>query len=191
MLAGLANQLANIGLQAIEKSAGNGLTDLLGGLLKLGGSAVGGSATSLGPAAGFTSAASVAVTSVPLSVGGVFDAGARVRNFAVGGLIDRPTHFYSAGGETNLAGEMGTEAILPLKRMPNGDLGVSTGSPGSSGGGGVVVNAPITIQGGSSGGGSSVTPQQTAMMQAQLREAVRQAVVSAIADEKRAGGSLY
>ena len=64
--------------------------------------------------------------------GGVF--GSNVKAFASGGILDQPTFFPMKGGRTGLAGEAGAEAIIPLKRNRNGDLGVS------SSGGSTVVN---------------------------------------------------
>ena len=43
--------------------------------------------------------------------------------FATGGVVDSPTLFPMANG-TGLMGEAGAEAIMPLKRQSNGDLGV-------------------------------------------------------------------
>jgi len=65
--------------------------------------------------------------------GNVFERGSVVP-FASGGLVTRPTLFPMANGGTGLAGEAGTEAIMPLFRTPSGDLGVK------SGGGRVEVN---------------------------------------------------
>jgi molecular chaperone GrpE (heat shock protein) len=65
--------------------------------------------------------------------GNIFSHGSYVP-FASGGLITRPTLFPMANGGTGLAGEAGTEAIMPLFRTPGGDLGVK------SGGGKVEVN---------------------------------------------------
>jgi phage-related minor tail protein len=55
--------------------------------------------------------------------GGVF-AGGRVQPFALGGVVTRPMLFPLANG-TGLMGEAGPEAIMPLKRGPDGRLGVS------------------------------------------------------------------
>lgn len=65
--------------------------------------------------------------------GNVFSGG-NVIPFATGGIVSRPTVFPMANG-TGLMGEAGPEAIMPLKRGPDGKLGVSGG-----GGGGTVVN---------------------------------------------------
>lgn len=68
--------------------------------------------------------------------GGVLSGG-RVRAFAKGGVVDAPTLFGMRGG-LGLMGEAGPEAILPLKRGPDGSLGVAAG-----GGGGARVTVNI------------------------------------------------
>jgi len=68
--------------------------------------------------------------------GGVFDEyGQAARTFASGGaftnqIVNTPTHFAHGGG-FGLMGEAGPEAIMPLTRMPNGDLGVQTAGGGA------------------------------------------------------------
>jgi lambda family phage tail tape measure protein len=73
-------------------------------------------------------------------LGNLFPAanGAAINNgnvvpFAYGGVVNSPTMFGMSGGRTGLMGEAGPEAIMPLKRGPNGKLGVE-------GGGNVTVN---------------------------------------------------
>lgn len=53
----------------------------------------------------------------------------RVQAFASGGIVSQPTYFPMPGG-TGLMGEAGTEAIMPLKRGPDGRLGVAGGEGG-------------------------------------------------------------
>jgi phage-related minor tail protein len=65
-------------------------------------------------------------------------AGGRVQAFAAGGVVSAPTYFAHAGG-AGLMGEAGAEAILPLKRGPDGALGVAAG-----GGGGTTIHFHIT-----------------------------------------------
>lgn len=72
-------------------------------------------------------------TLLPYAQGGAF-AGGNVIPFASGGVVSRPTLFPMANGR-GLMGEAGPEAILPLKRGPDGALGIS----GSGGGGGTIV----------------------------------------------------
>jgi phage-related minor tail protein len=51
-------------------------------------------------------------------------AGVSVAPFADGGVVASPT-FFGAGGSMGLMGERGAEAIMPLARGPNGQLGVA------------------------------------------------------------------
>lgn len=57
--------------------------------------------------------------------GNAFVRGASVQAFASGGVVNRPTVFPMANG-IGLMGEAGPEAILPLRRLPSGRLGVET-----------------------------------------------------------------
>lgn len=54
--------------------------------------------------------------------GGVFESG-NVIPFARGGIVSQPTIFPMATG-MGLMGEAGPEAVMPLRRLPNGRLGV-------------------------------------------------------------------
>ncbi|MEM7778202.1 MAG: phage tail length tape measure family protein [Pseudomonadota bacterium] len=54
-----------------------------------------------------------------------------VMAFAQGGVVNGPTMFPMSGG-VGVMGEAGPEAIMPLKRGPNGDLGVQTSGAGVS-----------------------------------------------------------
>jgi phage-related minor tail protein len=68
------------------------------------------------------------------ALGGAFSGGREITPFARGGVVRGPTLFPMANG-AGLMGEAGPEAIMPLRRGPDGRLGVS----GSGGGGGGVV----------------------------------------------------
>jgi tape measure domain-containing protein len=62
-----------------------------------------------------------------LAKGGVMDGGA-LQPFAAGGIVTRPTFFKFANGgqiKNGVMGEAGPEAIVPLKRGPDGRLGIS------------------------------------------------------------------
>jgi phage-related minor tail protein len=62
--------------------------------------------------------------------------------FAEGGVVRSPSFFPMGGGDLGLMGEAGAEAILPLKRGPDGALGVA-----AAGGGGaaqIVFNVTAT-----------------------------------------------
>jgi phage-related minor tail protein len=58
------------------------------------------------------------------ALGDAFSA-APVAPFADGGVVASPTYFGAGGGSVGLMGERGAEAILPLARGPNGQLGVA------------------------------------------------------------------
>jgi hypothetical protein len=55
--------------------------------------------------------------------------GSKVKAYASGGVVSSPTTFPMSGG-TGLMGEAGPEAIMPLKRTANGDLGVNVSGAG-------------------------------------------------------------
>ena len=67
--------------------------------------------------------------------GAVFDANG-LQRLALGGITTGPTPFMSASGP-GVMGEAGPEAVMPLARDSSGRLGVR--------GGGITINAPITV----------------------------------------------
>ena len=101
-----------------------------------------------------------------------------IQPFARGGIVDKPTLFPFAKG-TGLMGEAGPEAIIPLRRGRDGNLGVA----GGGGGGGstsVVVNVDAK---GSNVEGDTPKGQQ-------LGRALSQAVQAELLKQKRPGGLL-
>ncbi|WP_029619252.1 phage tail tape measure protein [Pseudorhizobium marinum] len=52
--------------------------------------------------------------------------------FAEGGVVRSPSFFPMGGGDLGLMGEAGAEAILPLKRGPDGALGVAAAGGGAA-----------------------------------------------------------
>lgn len=68
---------------------------------------------------------------------------ASVTPFAAGGVVSKPTGFAFNGG-FGVAGEDGPEAILPLVRGANGDLGVRATGAGQDSGPRQVINITIT-----------------------------------------------
>lgn len=69
-----------------------------------------------------------------------FTMSAKGNAFDSGRILNMPTAFRGANG-WNMAGEAGTEAVLPLSRGSDGKLGVNS----SGGGGGVAVAVPVTV----------------------------------------------
>ena len=95
--------------------------------------------------------------------------------YAMGGIVSRPTIFPMANG-MGLMGEAGPEAIMPLKRGANGNLGVQ-----SSGGiGNIVVNVDAS--------GSSV--EGDAEQSEEFGQALAAAIQSEIIQQQRPGGLL-
>ncbi|NPU84372.1 MAG: phage tail tape measure protein [Syntrophaceae bacterium] len=78
-----------------------------------------------------------------MAKGGVVSGG-RITPFAKGGtIVFNPTFFPMANG-TGLMGEAGPEAVLPLKRLSNGNLGVqATGSQHTS----IGISVPVSVTG--------------------------------------------
>jgi hypothetical protein len=99
-----------------------------------------------------------------------------IQPFARGGIVNKPTMFPFANG-TGLMGEAGPEAILPLRRGRDGNLGVMSSGGGTTN---VVVNVDAS--------GSSVEGDQ-AQAKA-LGNAISAAVQSELVKQKRPGGLL-
>lgn len=62
---------------------------------------------------------------------------------AKGGVLTAPVALAGSGGFRGVAGEAGPEAILPLRRGPDGSLGVQAGGGSAP----MVIHVPITVQG--------------------------------------------
>lgn len=111
----------------------------------------------------------------PSANGNVLNNG-KITPYANGGVVGSPTMFNMSGGKTGLMGEAGPEAILPLKRGPNGKLGVE------SSGGSVVVNQTINV----STGVAQTVRNEIRTLMPQIAEGAK----SAVLDAKRRGGSF-
>jgi hypothetical protein len=118
-----------------------------------------------------------ALKSFKFANGGAFSGG-NVIPFASGGVVGSPTNFGMSGGRTGLMGEAGPEAIMPLKRGPDGKLGVATTSNSQS----VTVVQNINV---------STGVQQTVRAEVMgLMPQIAAASKSAVLDAKRRGGSF-
>lgn len=113
--------------------------------------------------------------SIKFANGGVIDAGNTIKQYARGGIVNKPTLFPMANG-MGLMGEAGPEAIMPLKRGSNGKLGVQS----SGGVGNIVVNVDAS---GSSVEGDSARSQE-------FGRALAAAIQSEMIKQKRPGGLL-
>jgi TP901 family phage tail tape measure protein len=144
-------------------------------------------APAAGPAVSASGAASIgaAAGSVQFANGGIFDATNTIKPFAMGAIVRNPTLFkYADGGafQQGLMGEAGPEAIMPLRRLPNGRLGVE--AMGSTTG----ASAPITVNVSVDATGSQV--QGNAGQSQALGRAIAIAVRQELANQKRPGGLL-
>ncbi|WP_413709089.1 phage tail tape measure protein [Rhizobium sp. Rhizsp82] len=75
------------------------------------------------------------------AVSGIAGGIGKVLPFADGGVVSAPSYF-PMGGNIGLMGEAGSEAILPLRRGPDGALGVA--AAGNGGGPQIVFNVTAT-----------------------------------------------
>ena len=117
--------------------------------------------------------------------GGAFGSGGQ-QMFASGGVVNSPTPFRFASGGTmknGLMGEAGPEAIMPLKRGPDGKLGVTMS--GGQQGGGVTIGSIVVNN---NGDASANDPQ--GKNSAALGRSLSAAVQAEILRQKRPGGLL-
>ncbi|MET3613263.1 phage-related minor tail protein [Rhizobium aquaticum] len=113
VLKGLAHRLTDIALSAGTKPLENLVNSAAGSLA---------STLTSGLSGGLSSLLGFAKGGVP----------GAIQPFAAGGVVSAPTYFPTGGG-IGLMGEAGSEAILPLKRGPDGRLGVAAGAGGGGG----------------------------------------------------------
>ena len=99
-----------------------------------------------------------------------------IQAFARGGIVNKPTVFPFANG-IGLMGEAGPEAIMPLRRGRDGNLGVMSSGGGTTN---VVVNVDAS--------GSKVEGDQSQAKA--LGNAISAAVQSELVRQKRPGGLL-
>lgn len=138
----LLNPLKNmLGLNGgTELPTLGGVGGLLGKAFSWVGGLIGGGGA--GPAITLpTSPGTIGVTPLASATGNAFDWTGRIQAYAAGGVFDRTTMFRHGGG-MGVLGEAGPEAVMPLIRLPNGNLGIGAANENSGGGGPmqVVIN---------------------------------------------------
>jgi len=115
--------------------------------------------------------AGMSAMGVAFADGGVFDSGG-VKKFASGGSF-----------KSGLMGEAGPEAIMPLKRGPDGRLGVTMNGGGA---GNTVVNITVNEAGREESNSSGQNTDAKA-----LADRIKGVVLDVIVNQKRPGGLLY
>lgn len=115
-------------------------------------------------------------------------ANGRVSMFAKGGVVNQATAFPMRSG-TGVMGEAGPEAVMPLRRLSNGDLGVQS-SGGSGGSTQLNYNPSFNFQldGGNQQGGMDRSNSDA--LYRQLDNEVQKTVLAVIQREQRPGGAL-
>lgn len=157
------DKLIDVALNAALGGGGGGISGFLSGIAGLfggGASAVSGANTSF--------AASASGFGGPFAKGGAFDRSGEVTAFAKGGVVGGPTLFKFAKG-TGLMGEAGPEAIMPLKRGPDGSLGVQV-----NGGRSANDNSPRAAPVVNFNNSYVISGSSTADMQALVKQAAEQ-----------------
>jgi phage-related minor tail protein len=102
-----------------------------------------------------------------------------------GGVYDKPTLFAFANG-AGVFGEAGPEAIMPLRRGPDGKLGVAS----SSGGGDFNLSQTFVLDGSGSTGqqaGNSASDDNLRKFAQKMKSVAQQTIL----EEQRPGGSLW
>lgn len=119
----------------------------------------------------------------PSAKGNMFSGGYQVEAFASGGVVNGPTYFPMKGNSTGLMGEAGPEAIMPLKRASNGDLGVQVAAqqPTEI----VVTLSPELV-----GNILSQAEGQSVQVVNKAAGGIIRASVSAVTSERRKGGTM-
>lgn len=108
--------------------------------------------------------------------GGIVDGSRNLSSYS-GRIVDRPTLFAFAKG-SGLMGEAGPEAIMPLRRGPDGKLGVAA----SGGSGDVQVEINVT-----NNSGQAVQPRQTGTRR-DGQKVIVDMVLDAVANDIAGGG---
>lgn len=101
--------------------------------------------------------------------------------FASGGMVTSPTMFPMSRGRTGLMGEAGPEAIMPLRRGPNGSLGVQMHGGAANENTTVIVNQTVHV-------GEFVTTQQFAAGMRNVKKSAEEGAQNALINRKKRGG---
>ncbi|MBP0943084.1 phage tail tape measure protein [Pseudomonas alliivorans] len=149
------------------------------------------SSTAGASAGGYSDAVLNGWSGVAQANGGAWAAGTQM--FASGaaftnGIVNRPTEFGMAGGQTGLMGEAGPEAIMPLTRTAGGQLGVrALGGGGSSN----TYNFPITVSVQTTGESDGSPQQASTQLGKAIQKAAKAEAEASINRALQPGGSIW
>lgn len=149
------------------------------GAFGFGGGAFGGGATTLG--------SGEVINWFPSAKGNAFAQGMPVKYFASGGVLNGPTAFPMRNG-TAIGGEAGSEGLLPLKRLSNGDLGVQ--SDGSNVSNTTQLNYSPVFSISMDGSGGGTDKQAATQLSKLLDDEGKKMVLRVISEQQRPGGIL-
>lgn len=127
--------------------------------------------------------------------GGAFSSMGKLHAFAKGGaftnsIVSSPTLFkFAQGSQFGVMGEAGAEAVMPLRRGPDGSLGVMVAGGGGSA---PIVNTTVnvSVEGPASSGDTAVDERQAQRIAKAVDAQVRATVVSELQRQMRSGGML-
>ena len=191
-----ASILADMAKIAAQQAASGALSGILGiaataASAYFGGGANGLAAGSAGAASSSMGASQAGYSNLYFQAkGGAWSGGTQM--FANGGMftnsvVSNPTPFAMSNGAMGVMGEAGDEAIVPLARTRNGDLGIR--AMGGGNGANTIVNVNVAV---SSGGTTSNSDGGAGWNQFgnELGTFVEQKVYTIINKESRPGGSI-
>lgn len=116
---------------------------------------------------------------IPAADGAAFSGGSALTAYATGGVVTAPTMFRHSGG-LGVMGEAGPEAIMPLRRLSNGRLGVE-----SAGGGTQNVTVNVSVE-----SGGQIMQSDGGADAKNLGKAIANVVRQELLAQKRPGGML-
>lgn len=160
--------------KAVAGSFGGGFLSSIGQALGFGGSISGTNASI---------ATTIAANPAIFAKGGAFENG--VQMFAKGGITNGITPFRMKSG-LGVAGENGSEGILPLRRLSNGDLGVQSIGGGSSQ---YNISAPVVVKiDNMNANNGKIDPAELQNLGKAIQDSVQSTFYRLIDDQMRNGG---
>lgn len=189
--------LADMARIAAQQAASGALSGILGIAASAASAYFGGGANGLASGSAGATSSSLGASQAGYSSkyfqakGGAWSGGTQM--FANGGMftnsvVSNPTPFGMSNGAMGIMGEAGDEAIVPLARTRNGDLGIRA-MGGGGGGNATIVNVNVSV---AEGGTSSNSDGGAGWNEfgSQLGSFVEEKVYKIINNESRPGGSL-